>query len=128
MYRAREQVDARTVSAATEPYPLALIMAELLVGHPWRQGLSISQIACDQMLYPLDASRLPAGLDPALCTALKRPLLSRRRIAKRRPSKLEVVAPPARRGSLRVAGFQSAIVRVELSIPGSGLIRIDRSG
>ncbi len=90
MYLAPEQVDAGAVSAATDQYALALIVAELLIGEPWRLGLSISRIASEEILFPLDVARLPEGIGAALSAALVR--ATQPRPADRFPSIADFVA------------------------------------
>lgn len=72
LYQAPEQLRGEGVSAATDQYSYALLLAELLRGVPVRQGRSLTDILLRDSLAPLPADALPEGIAPPLRAALAR--------------------------------------------------------
>lgn len=75
LYLTPEQMQGAAVSAATDQYALALIVAEMLIGRPLRSGKSITQILHEAMAEAIPATTLPTDLPAATRNALVRATL-----------------------------------------------------
>ena len=72
LYQAPEQLRGESVSAATDQYSYALLLAELLRGMPVRQGRSLTDILLRDSQAPLPRDALPGGIAAPLLAALAR--------------------------------------------------------
>ena len=75
-YFAPEQFYGYPVSAATDQYALALVVAEMLSGQPLRDAHSLGEVTLDGIGRVTEklVTRLPAGTPPAAVDALSRAL------------------------------------------------------
>ena len=72
LYLTTEQIDGRVVDARADQYALALIVAECLLGHPLRAGMSITEILYRAQHQPIDIGQLPESLPASARAALVR--------------------------------------------------------
>ena len=70
LYQAPEQLRGEPVSAATDQYAFALVLAELLRGLPVRQGRTLTDILTRDVTRPLPHDALPDGIAPWISAAL----------------------------------------------------------
>jgi eukaryotic-like serine/threonine-protein kinase len=72
LYLTPETIAGGPVDARADQYALALIVAECLLGHPLRQGLSLTEILYRAQHHPIAPTQLPDTLPAAARVALVR--------------------------------------------------------
>lgn len=116
-YFAPEQFYGYPVSAATDQYALALVVAEMLSGRPLRDAHSLGEVTLDGIGRVTEklVTRLPAGTAPAAIDALSRALAtdSTRRFASVAEFAIALGAMPTQQATMPVPTRRSVPAPVE---------------